>query len=80
MNADNDTDNLTDEQFAELVDAQCSPAAKRIAELQRDNARLRDDCLRMARALGIEEQYRHLLPNVKVSQTNREDRAAQPKM
>lgn len=43
-------------------------------ELERENARLRDDCLRMARALGIEEQYLHLLPNIR-SQPHAEDKA-----
>ena len=61
--ATDNIDNLTDEQFADMVDAECSPAARRIAKLELENARLLDDCLRMARALGIEEQYRHLLPN-----------------
>lgn len=37
----NETDDLTDEQFAEMVKAQCSPAAKRIAELEREIASLR---------------------------------------
>lgn len=38
-------DNLTDEQFAEMVEAQCSPAAKRIAELERENEKLRKTLL-----------------------------------
>lgn len=43
MNPEADAvDNLTDEQFAEMVEAQCSPAAKRIAELELENARLRE--------------------------------------
>ena len=35
-------DDSTDEQFAEMVQEECSPAAKRIAELERENTRLRE--------------------------------------
>ncbi len=55
---------MDDNQFSEAVEATNSPAAKRIAELERENARLLEDCLRMARALGIECQYLDILPNV----------------
>lgn len=54
MNGENDTDNLTDEQFTEMVEAQCSPARKRIEELERENARLREVGQRLRDKLAFE--------------------------
>lgn len=64
-----ETDNLTDKQFAEMVEAQCSPAAKRIAELEQqllESERMRDHhaaCCRdyLARNAQLERELDMLL-------------------
>lgn len=55
-------DGLTDEQFAELVEAQNSPSAKRIAELERELAQARaqrDQWRSCAANLANNVRWRH---------------------
>jgi hypothetical protein len=52
-----DTDNLTDEQFADMAEAQCSPAAKRIAELERQNTALRERLEKLTCAAEVQATH-----------------------
>lgn len=60
-----DEDEIPDEKKKHQVSVFALHAIKKLLS---ENAQLRDDCKRMARALGIEDQYKHLLKNEHTTQ------------